>query len=151
MFEVELAGLDAKQVAGRTRDEARLTAGDWCEHLTQARDLIAQRVVGGGHALLDEELLDQPLARDNAVRAQEQEGEQRALLRPAHRNRVSVDPHREWTENPKLELGGWHRTADPPPPGRAIPGGETTLGQHWDKRAARLRRCSTRPSASGPV
>ena len=70
-FEVELAGLDTEQIAGRTRDEPRLAGGSRRQDLSQARDLIAERVVGGGQALLREELLDQPLARDDPVRAQE--------------------------------------------------------------------------------
>jgi hypothetical protein len=40
-FQVELAGLDAKQVAGRTRDESWLAAGSRRQHLAQARDVIA--------------------------------------------------------------------------------------------------------------
>ena len=46
VLEVELARLDAKQVAGGARDEPRLVADGRARAPCEARDVVAQRVVG---------------------------------------------------------------------------------------------------------
>ena len=78
------------------------------QHLAQPRDVVAQRVVGRVDALLGEELADQPLARDDTVRAQQQQRQQRALLRPADGDRRAVDGHRERAQDPELEAARCH-------------------------------------------
>ena len=69
MLEVELTRTDAKEVAGSPGDEARLVGSSRGEYFAEARNLVAQRVVGRIQTLLREELADQPLARDDAIRA----------------------------------------------------------------------------------
>ena len=71
-LQVELARLDAQQVAGGPRNQARLVAGDRVEHLAQPRDVVAKRVVCGVDALLREELADQAVAGDGAIRAEQE-------------------------------------------------------------------------------
>ena len=107
-LEVELARIDTKEVARSARDEPRLVSRGGRQRLAQAQHVIAERVVGGVHALLGEQLADQTLARDDAIRAQKQQGEQRPLFRPADRDRSPVHPHRERTEDPKLETVRCH-------------------------------------------
>jgi hypothetical protein len=53
--------------------------------------------------MLDEELADQPLARDDAVRADEEQCEERPLLRPADRDGFAVDAYDQGAENPEFE------------------------------------------------
>ena len=65
--------------------------------------MIAERVVGGVHALLGEQLADQTLTRDDAIRTQKQQGEQRPLFRPTDRKLSPVNPHGERAEDPKVE------------------------------------------------
>ena len=139
MLEVELARLDAKQVAGSAGHEPRLVRSRRDEDLAQARDLVAQRVICRVEALFREELADQSLARDDTVRAQQEQPEQRALLRSPNRDRSAVHPNRERTEDPELEAARCHR-AQPecPPPATSIPGVVTPLGQLWDITAGRF-------------
>ena len=128
VLEVELARLDAQQVTGRPRGEARLVVRRRGEHLAQPRDVVAQRVVGGVDALLREQLGDQPVARDDAVRAQQQQREQRALLRPAERKRRAVYPNRERAEDPELEAARSPSRSESPSIACRFQG----LGTAWD-------------------
>ena len=84
-LDVELVWLDPQEVSRCPGHEPRLVSHRG-QHLAQARDVVSQRVIGGVHALLREEFCDEPVARDNAVRAQEQQREERPLLRPAGRD-----------------------------------------------------------------
>jgi len=52
-------------------------------------------VVGRVDALLGEELGHEPVAGDDAIRAQEQKRQERALLRAARGDRSAVDGHRQ--------------------------------------------------------
>ena len=104
VLEIELSGLDAQEVAGCARDEPGLVRAGGAEHLPKPRDVVAQRVVGRVHALLREELADQAFPRDDTVRAEKQQREQRALLRPPSRDRVSADPDCQRAENLELDL-----------------------------------------------
>ena len=54
-------------------------------------------------ALVDEQLAGQPLARDDAVRAEKEQCKQGPLLRPADRDRGAVHPYDKWAEDPELE------------------------------------------------
>ena len=107
-LEVELAGLDAQQVAGRAGDQARLVAGRRTERLPQPRNLVTERVVGRVGALPGEELADQSLPRDDAVGIEQEERQQRPLLRSSNRDRHPVHPHDERTEDPELEAARDH-------------------------------------------
>jgi hypothetical protein len=108
VLKVELPGLDAQQVPGSASDESRLVCGRRAQHLPEARDMVPQRVVGGVQALVCEELAEQALPRDSAIRAQEQQSEQCALLRAAERDRGAVQSNGKRPEYPKLETDGWH-------------------------------------------
>ena len=111
VLEVELARLDAQQVAGRPRRQSWLVARRRDQHLAQAGHLVAQRVVGRAHALVGEELVDQPVARDHPIRVQQEEGQQRALLRPADGRNRSVHADDERTEDPELQARRCHRSS----------------------------------------
>ena len=91
MLEIELARLDPEQVAGRPRDEPRLVRRRRASTLRSRETWLRSAWSAELDALLGEQLLDQPLARDDAVRAQQQQREQRALLRPADRDGDAVD------------------------------------------------------------
>ena len=104
VLEIELPGLDAQEVAGCAGDEPGLVRARGAEHLPEPRDVVAQRVVGRVHALLREELADQSFPRDDTVCAEEQQRQQRTLLRPPSRDRASADPDRQRAENPELDL-----------------------------------------------
>jgi hypothetical protein len=100
--QIELSGLDAEDVARRARYQSRLVPS-WIQRLAEARDLDAQCVVGRLASLLSHQLVDQPVARDDAVGAQEQDCEQRALLRPAQEKRFAVAANLERAEDAEVE------------------------------------------------
>lgn len=100
--------------------------------------MVAERVVGRIDALFREQLGDQPLARDDAVRAQEKERKEGALLWPADRDVDAVDTHRERAEDPEVEAR--RHPVKCPPVSPPIPGGDTCLGQAWDIPARRSQR-----------
>ena len=88
MVEVELASLDAEQVARRLGFEPLPRRA---ERLPQLRDAHLQRGRAGGGRLVGPELVEQPVTRDDLVRVQKQQREQRPLTRPAERQRPPVD------------------------------------------------------------
>ena len=75
--------LDVQDVAGRARLD-RLGA----EGLAQLRDLPLHLRHGGHRRRAGVEVVGEPLDRDDAVRAQEQDRERRPLLRPAEADRA---------------------------------------------------------------
>ena len=95
--EVELAGLDAKQVTRLTCHEAAFT-----ERLAHARDGGVERMACARGRAFSPQPVDQAVARDGFVRVEEKEGEQRALLRPAERKLMAVLQHLDGSENPEL-------------------------------------------------
>ena len=152
VLQIELARLDAEEIAAAAGGETRLVRRRRAQHLPEPRDVVAQGVVGRVEALLGEELVDQPLARDDPVRAQQEQRQQRALLRPAGRDRHAVHPHRERAEDPELQAARCH-LAPSSLKGRGVraKGPGRVLGQLWDNAPRRSRSCCTRPSASGPA
>ena len=106
LLEVELARLDAQQVARRPGGDARRVV---VQRLAEPRDVVAEGVVGRVHALVGEELRDQSLTGDNAVRTQKQQGEEGPLLRASDRYRRAVHLDDERPENPELEARVGHR------------------------------------------
>ena len=60
-------------------------------------------MVGRVHALLREQLTDEPVARDNAVRVEQQQRKECALLRPAGRDERAVHADRERPKDPELD------------------------------------------------
>ena len=92
--EVELAGLDAQQVAGRPRLDP-LAA----EELAQVGDVDLQRLVDGRRRVLLPQRVDQPVSRDDAIGVEQQQGQQRALLEAAHLERPPIRVHLKRAED----------------------------------------------------
>ena len=97
-LEIEAAGLDAGEVAGRLRDD-RVAA----DRLPELRDVNLERRRGGVGRRSAPELVDQPVARDDAVRVQQQERKERALLRASECDRAPVLGSLERAENPVVD------------------------------------------------
>src|SRR5207245_8125829 len=72
------------------------------QRLAQARDLHTQRLEPGGRLLLSPEVLEQAVAGDDLVRAQQQETEQRALTVTTKRKRLPVTDDLERSQDPVL-------------------------------------------------
>ena len=97
-LEIEAAGLDADEVAGLLRDD-RVAA----EGLPELRDVNLERRRGSVRRRSVPELVDQPVARDDAVRVQEQERKECSLLRASERDRAPILGRLERAENPVID------------------------------------------------
>ena len=107
---VELVGRQLEQIAVRAGRNRAPVAG---ECLAQLGDVHLNRLHGRGRRPLPPELVDEPVARDDLVRAEEQHGEERLLLGGAERHGQSVVEHVQRTEDavvdpPVLPLGEPH-------------------------------------------
>ena len=80
--EVKVTGSDVQQVAGCLRDEhlGGVAKVRRLEGLAESGDVDLDELLCGSGWLIPPELVDQPIARHDLVRVQEQHGEQRALL-----------------------------------------------------------------------
>ena len=107
-------------------------------------------MVGGVDALLDEQLADQPLTGDHAVRAQEEQREQRPLLRPADRHRPAIDANHERSQDPELEATR-HREPRSSSSSDFCTRGRDTNGTALGHDRGMVERCCTPRSASGPA
>ena len=137
-LDIELVGLDPQQISRRACHKPWLVRPRR-QHLPQARHVVPQRMIGGVHALLREELGNEAVARDHAVRAQQQQREERPLLRPPGRDLRIVDPDAERSQDPELETPS-HRAFKSPPGRSLFPLPKTVLGQAWDTRVGPSRR-----------
>ena len=97
--QVELAGLDVHEVAGRAREEDRVGA----ERLAQPRHVDLDGVARRRRRVLGPQLLDQAIAGDDPVGLQQQDRQQRALLRAAEREPVPVRADLERTEDAEVD------------------------------------------------
>jgi hypothetical protein len=97
-LEIDAARLDAGEVAGRLRDD-RVAA----EGLPELGDVNLERRRGGVRWRSVPELVDQPVARDDAVRVQQQERKERSLLRASECDRAPVLGSLERPENPVVD------------------------------------------------
>ena len=97
--QVELAGLDVHEVAGRAREEDRVGA----ERLAQPRHVDLERVARRRRRVLGPQLLDQAVAGDDPVGLQQQDRQQRALLRAAEREPAPVRADLERTEDAEVD------------------------------------------------
>ena len=95
--EVARVGLDLQHVAGRAGDEH---AGH--EHLAQGGHVDLDELGRGGRRPLAPQLVHDPVARDDLVRAQQQQRQQRALLGRAEQDGHTVDRRLERPQQPKL-------------------------------------------------
>ena len=99
-MEVELAGRDRQHVAVRTREEdavlTRLSvlgsAGSSLEPPAQLRDERVNALRRARRRLGTPEVVDDLVDRHDLVRAQQEQGEQSALLMPAEREALSLGP-----------------------------------------------------------
>jgi hypothetical protein len=95
--DVELVGLDPQQVAGCPGLQAVLA-----EQLPELRDVNLKRLMGRFRPLVLPKGVDQPLARDDLVRVQEQDGEEGPLFGAAESERLAGVTHLERPEDPEL-------------------------------------------------
>ena len=95
--EIELVRFDRNQIAGRPGQQDPLR-----QQLAQARDVHLQRRHGRLGRLIAPELVDQTLARDDPICAQQQERQHRPLLRAPQRERPITPLHLERAEQPVL-------------------------------------------------
>ena len=72
------------------------------ERLTQARDVHPDRLGRGRRRSLAPQLLDESIERDRLSPVDEQDGEERPLLRAAQRQPLTMLERLEPTENPEL-------------------------------------------------
>src|SRR5206468_6171055 len=86
-----------EEIAGPARDDPFLP-----EQLAQAVDADLERIHRLVRRPFSPQTVDRALARDDLVGVQEQEGEQRPLLRTAERQRHAVLRHLQWPEKPEL-------------------------------------------------
>jgi hypothetical protein len=88
----------------RLEDVARRACEDevGAKRLPQGRDVTLKRRVGGLGSALAPDGVDQAVARDDAIRAQEEHGKNGSLFCPAERQRPACPLDLERTENPKL-------------------------------------------------
>ncbi len=113
LLEVERARLDADQVARSLRDD-RVAA----ERLPQLAHVDLERRRGRVRRRAVPELVDQPIARDDPVRVQQQQREQCPLLRAAESHQLAVLRRFERAEDPKLDARGAPSFRSPLGPGK---------------------------------
>src|SRR5438034_7569243 len=89
---------EAEQVSRRRRLERPLRL----EQLPELRDVDLERLCRGRRRPLAPEPVDQALARERLVRMQQEERQERPLLRAAHPQRAAFAKHLQRSEQPKL-------------------------------------------------
>jgi hypothetical protein len=97
--QVQLAGLAVHEVPGRAREQDRVGA----ERLTQPRHVDLDGVARRHRRALGPPLLDQAIAGHDPVGLQQQDGQQRALLRSTERKPVPVRANLERTEDAEVD------------------------------------------------
>ena len=97
-FDVERARLDDDQVTRSSRDDGVAT-----QRFPELRNVDLQRSRSRVGRRAVPERVDQAVARDNAVRLQEEKGEQRALLRAAKAEQPAALDDLQRTEDPELD------------------------------------------------
>ena len=102
--QVDSRRIDHEPVTGRRRLEGAVR-----QELPQLRDVDLDRVPGCVRGLLAPERIDQAIAGDDLVRLQQESGQQRPALLAAERDRLTVEVHRERTEELELRTTGRHR------------------------------------------
>jgi hypothetical protein len=102
--EIQSAGLDLQQIAGRPGDEHVAS-----EHLAQRRHIHLHKLGRRRRRSLAPELVDDPVAGHDLVRVEQQQREQCPLLRRPELDLRTVDHRLERAENPELD----HLSSDP--------------------------------------
>ena len=104
-MDVDLLRCDPQHVAPGPGQEQLLRV----EALTQPGDLDVEVVARGAGRPVGPQLVDHPVARDHLVGVQEQERDQRPLLRSPERNRPAVPNSFERPEQQELHLASFGR------------------------------------------
>ena len=99
--DVELAGLDAQQIAARLASQTVLA-----EELPQPVEVCVERLSGAPRWPLPPERINEVIARDDLVAVQQQHRQQRPLLSPPERDRLPVLRYRERSKRLKPHAGG---------------------------------------------
>jgi Protein kinase domain len=107
--QVELEGPDSDHVAGLAGDD-RVTRG---EQLAEPGHVVLQRVASRFGSSFPPQLFDQPVGRDDLVRAGEQQGQQRPLPRSAERERTALLDDLERSQDPELHVSSPAATLAP--------------------------------------
>src|SRR5574340_858703 len=96
-IQIELAGLDMKHVArGPTLDPVL------AEQPAQPRDVVVERVRRASRRRLTPQSVDQPIAREGAIRIEQKHRENRPLLRAAEHELPAVGSRRDRAEDGEL-------------------------------------------------
>src|SRR6266851_2484053 len=96
-FEVELARLETEPVAGRAALDPIAA-----EQRPQPRDIRVERALRAFRCPRAPQAVDQSIAGDDLVPAQQQRRQQRPLLRPAKRQRPAIDPDLDRAEDQEV-------------------------------------------------
>ena len=139
--EIELILTDLEEVAGRTGVEPRLG-----QRLPELRDVDLHHLLSGLGHVVPPELVDDPVAGDGVVRAQEQHCQQCPLLARGERQRLRAVDDFERAEKPKLHARS-AKLARRREQGRCRVV-LTAAAQWWRLRQGRTDRWSTRGPGS---
>ena len=101
-MQIGLARLDPDQIPGRARDQPFLCVAVDGKRFAQPRDVHVERMVGAPGRRVGKQPVQQAVAGDDPVGVQQEQREQRPLLRAANRNRSAVHPHFERPEDREL-------------------------------------------------
>jgi hypothetical protein len=97
--EIELARPEPERVAGGSREDLPTACS---ERLPELRHADPQGRSPRFRRVFAPELVDETVARDDLVRTEKKDGEERALLGAAERDRLALVPDLEWPENAEL-------------------------------------------------
>jgi hypothetical protein len=103
-MEIELTVLDPQQISRWSGDQPRVVFTTGVECGAQPGDLHAERPAGVRARFL--ELVDKSFAGDHAIGVEEQDCEQRALLRPAERDELTVAARLERSQDAEVKPCG---------------------------------------------
>jgi hypothetical protein len=95
--EVELVRLKTDEVARRLAVDAIRT-----DDLAEARDVVVERMRRARRRPFPPQAVDQAIAGDDLVRVEQEDREERALLRPSERKLTTVVPYLDGAENSEL-------------------------------------------------
>jgi hypothetical protein len=107
-FQVELAGLHAQPVPGRLRHQPGASAVV-LEDAAKARDVGVQGWARAGRRRFSPQPIDELVARDHPVAAEQQHCQGRPLLCPAERENAALIEDLERAEYPELQAAPFRR------------------------------------------
>ena len=102
--QVELARLDAEQVAVSARDQVGVRRAAVLERSAQLQDVVLDDLRGRRRRPLAPELVDDPIGRDRLIAMEEEKGEQGALLAAPERNLPFALANLERPENAEVHV-----------------------------------------------